>query len=833
MNGVARDVYKYVIFIMLLGWSTLLFAAPQILHIPVNTAFQGQNIPIDAKVEGTSSRVIFLRVYFKQPEQETFLYEELVPEIDKWTGVIPKKYVTGSRLQYFISALLEDQSIVSFPAHNPYNNPEEIVLTPKPEGPGPQVPKPRSVKTSPFLILSPESEEQIEGRNLLFAASFNSPEKIIDSSTVRLYLDGFNVTKDAEISAYMATYESGRLDPGRHWVRITARTRNGIDVPAEIVYFDVAGAPAAEPSSASRFRAHIFADMRQETVAQGDQSPAMSGGDFDGQYGSVFFNGRFFLTSLEDRAYQPRNRFFFSVHTDKVGISGGDVYPRYNDLIFWGKRVRGVSAYLRLGFFNVETVFGETYRPVEGNGSMVPVLDDSTGAPLKTITGTDSTRLNLTRYGTFAQQLFAVRPSFGSGRRFQMGFSFVKVRDDKNSITYGTMPKDNLVLGPDLKLVFDQGRVVFKTTAAFSMITNNIKPGTLTSDDLNEIFQGSIDVPIDPADLENYLIINDSTIPLDPTKLTSMAYDAQVKLSYYNNLLRLGYKSIGGEFYSLANSWVRTGIRGFYFSDRLRLYRNKIYLTLGYENFMDNFSEQNANPRVNLQNFNYSVSYYPGEGLPYLNIGLQNHLRKNNVNAKKEYITDLDVAGQDTTIIDNRENQVYRDLNMQMGYDFFLFDLNNSFQISYITGRRNDRYSDSRKAEMYSQDFNTDIRMVSLTTNYQFPLQTTINYAGNANKSGGGQSDYSYGLFTVGAEYKLLDDKLAFFGEMRVTDVTGNTVLGENIDYSRKHFRLGGRYRFGDRHSVLLDTNVITYDGGNTNGLENDTILRLRYEKFF
>ncbi|MBN1996766.1 hypothetical protein JW935_04380, partial [candidate division KSB1 bacterium] len=162
-----------------------------------------------------------------------------------------------------------------------------------------------------------------------------------------------------------------------------------------------------------------------------------------------------------------------------------------------------------------------------------------------------------------------------------------------------------------------------------------------------------------------------------------------------------------------------------------------------------------------------------------------------------------------------------------------LFDLKNSANLSYISGTKKDRYNDTREPESYSADFNTDIRMISLTTFYPFPLQTTLNYAGNANKSAGGQSDYSYGLFSVGAEYKLLNSRLSILAEIRVTDVAGNTLSGETVDYSRKHFRLGGIYRFGNRHSLLLDTNVITYDGGNSNGLENDHILRLRYEKFF
>jgi hypothetical protein len=112
------------------------------------------------------------------------------------------------------------------------------------------------------------------------------------------------------------------------------------------------------------------------------------------------------------------------------------------------------------------------------------------------------------------------------------------------------------------------------------------------------------------------LIINDSTYPINPLEGTSTAWNVSLRLNYFRNLLHVGYKSIGSQYYSLTNDWIRTDIAGFYFSDRLRLFSNKHYLTLGYENFKDNLAQEDARPSVDLQTLNYSLSWYPEQVIP-------------------------------------------------------------------------------------------------------------------------------------------------------------------------------------------------------------------------
>ena len=113
----------------------------------------------------------------------------------------------------------------------------------------------------------------------------------------------------------------------------------------------------------------------------------------------------------------------------------GDAYPRFNELVLWGKRVRGIEAYLKFGFFNLEFAHGETKRKIPG----IPLEEDSViGDNKYFIPNTDSLVTSSTgiyKYGTFKQSLLAIRPSFGSGKNFQFGLSFVKAHDCAYSLT--------------------------------------------------------------------------------------------------------------------------------------------------------------------------------------------------------------------------------------------------------------------------------------------------------------------------------------------------------------------------------------------------------------
>jgi hypothetical protein len=811
-----KATYK-IVFLYLLICSAAI-AQTQLVHFPINSAIVGQDIQMEARLEGARVREIYVRIYYKLPEENSYRFVDMQPDINKWIGAIPGIDVEGERIEYFINAFLTNQTVLTFPQYNPYNQPEEVQLFPakKPQRMLPSEDSGESLQQSldsaidsPLLLLSPEPNENIKENDLLFAVSLSGGGIQTDPKSIQIFLDGTNITRLCKISNYMATFEPKKVPPGQHWFKIVAKNINGTPIEPLVVNFTVAG--EMQTNIRSDFRGHAFTDLRDESISDQDYSFNMAGGDFNGRYGVLQYSGKFLFSSLEDPAYQPRNRYSFSLKTKVLGVEGGDTYPRMNDLILWGRRVRGVSGYIHLGLINVDAVVGETYRGIEGNG-----------------TGIGISKM-VSSYGKFAQKLIAVRPSIGSGRNFQIGISLVKIQDDTSSIKYGALPKDNIIVGPDFKLAFDRGRFTLSATSAISLLTDNTFGGALTMEEISDITGEPVDLPVEPKEFEEYFILNDSTIPLDPRKQTSVAYNVKLTMRYFRNVMQVGYKSIGAQYTSLANPWIRKDIEGFYFNDRLRLFKNRLYLNFGFENYIDNFSDYSANPALDLKTFNYGFSLYPGNMLPNINISLKNYVRNNDISQLE--LPPLAYAAVIDTL-DNREKSLHRDLAIQLNYDIYVLNLNHSLMVNYISSEFLDDFNSSRN---YSQEFSTDMRMFTLATRYQIPLKTSISYATNSNLSAGGSSEFNYDMYSVAAEYSLFRDKIKTFSEYRVTSSKSTAFGGTGPQIDRSHFRLGSMVNIGRRHTLTLDANIISYTTtslANQSSNYSDRVLRLRWEKF-
>ncbi|MBN1540937.1 hypothetical protein JW992_02245 [candidate division KSB1 bacterium] len=834
------------VVMVLLASVAVLYAEPNLLHMPPPQIFSGHDAKLQFTVEPLGTRLIFAQLYYRRAGDNNFQEIPFSPQGNGWAALIPAGDVTGVGVEYFISALLIDDIVLTYPVYNPYKEPQRLDVLPAPVKP--EIQQVKSAAAMPtsmvepektaepaiaatpadsidwpqtddeIIILSPDDHAAMPAADLLFAASINRDEPI-DSNNVKLFLDGQEISDGLEISEYIVSYVPKSIPAGNHWFKLVLQ-RSAQPSLSRVVHFSVQSEekPLSIPAT---FSSSFFAEARSEEISNREESFAFAGGRFDGQTGSLSYSGRLLFTSLEKSTFQPRNRYTFSVGTKWLGLSAGDTYPRYNDLILWGKRVRGVSGYLRLGFFNLEATYGEIRRAVQG----------------------DSLQL---RRGTFGRKTLAIRPSFGSGQKFQLGLTLVKTRDDTSSITYGQNPHDNLVFGPDLRLSFDRGRFVLTASGAMSLSTRNIQGGAIDAEQISEALGQKVDLPVDPQDLSRYLIINDSTFPIDPRGGSSVAWDVSLRLNYYRNLLRIGYKSIGSEYLSLTNDWIRTDVQGLYFSDRMRLFSNKLYLTLGYENYQDNYSRQDANPSVDLKTFNYSLSWFPGSGLPHVTASLRTHYRDNGL--PEDSLTtinrNLGSDGDSTYVLDYRDNQLHRDLSLTIGYDLNIWERDHTLQFSLLTYNMQDRYKPTRPAGYSSLEFSSNLWMVSWTSNIRQDLRTSWQFASTRNQTGE-DSDYRYRIIGGLAEWELNQRRFGALAEIRHTTMENRylTVIENDnsaevsADVFRTLFRFGGWYQIRSGMRLTLDANFFSIKQKNdfypTPKGYTDRIIRLRYEKLY
>ena len=424
-----------------------------------------------------------------------------------------------------------------------------------------------------------------------------------------------------------------------------------------------------------------------------------------------------------------------------------------------------------------------------------------------------------------------------------MGFTLLKARDDVNSLAPKESiqtPRDNLIVGSDLLIALKNRRIELKGSVALSFITNDITNGLLTKEKIEDQFD--VDLPFDPADFEDFLIINSSTVPLDPRDLTSLAWNVNFKFNYFKHIFQFGYKSIGSEYISLGNSFLRNDLRGFFVRDRFRLYQNKIFLNLGFEQYDDNFSQDNNNPITKLKTINYGISVFPGPGLPNLNFTMRNHNRDNDVDTLK--IDTTRPVGLDTT--DNRENNNTRDLSVQLNYGVNFLQLNHTITLGYITSDRDDHFARNLT------ELSSNVQTVSVRTRYNIPLTTTFTFARNDNKFAAGLTTFNFKMFGGRAEYLLFNNKLKTYSGFNFNSASGlniNAIATDTTitDYKRTAFNIGARYQISSSQSISIDGQIIRFiDDGRTinqptpgvrivtkNQSFTDRIFRLYYQKRF
>ncbi len=236
------------------------------------------------------------------------------------------------------------------------------------------------------IILSPEPGETIPQTTSMISLSFIDPDRLLDVNSIRLLVDGNDLTSDASINGDLLVWLAATpLPRGPHRIVITMKARDGSDLPSVNWGFLVGPPPAgvtpgALPATEEQKGLPSWALVQGKVVIEGAMNSV--GGD-GAEYqreppatgkaavnlrgrlgGSWRYTGVARFSSYESHTMQPINRFGFTLRSKWLTVALGDVNPRMQELILWGRRVRGFSVDLRTGLFNVSVVQGQSRRAV-------------------------------------------------------------------------------------------------------------------------------------------------------------------------------------------------------------------------------------------------------------------------------------------------------------------------------------------------------------------------------------------------------------------------------------------------------------------------------------
>ncbi len=661
------------------------------------------------------------------------------------------------------------------------------------------------------LFLSPDPGAVVDPDDILISLSLLRADSTVVRRATQVKLDDINVTASAvfseELIVIVPSNQGLRLSPGPHTIKVGLFNRKGeVQATAELT-FSVRGSAAgllqsAQPVRGFDYNLNVQVESRNENIRDEGTWYNRAGATFRGKTGIWTINSNLFLTSDERSDRQPQHRFFLGVQTPWVQAGYGDHYPTLPELILNGKRVRGLQASARYGIFGMDLSLGQISRAIDGrllksfpaDSVSVEFRKDSTAA----FGRVDSITWGKFGYGTYARNLFAIRPNIGNHETWEVGFSWLSAGDDVGSIAYGLRPKENIVFGSDFVARFDDRRIEVSGQAALSAYNSDISSGTFTDAYVDSVYPNDASGIKTARDyLKRLITVNDNFRPLSAQTFSTLAYEVGVGLNYFDNSLKFTYLYRGNDYTSFGQSFLQTDIRGFTLVDRARIIDNQVFLTLGFERLSDNTNGTKP-ATTDFTNMNIAASYLPRRDLPTITVGFSHYGNDNG----------LQVSGADSlTAVNDGTNRIY----LQSSYNF-LFGARHTARLNVSTSNRSDE-------SIRRYDVKNVTLEIGLTTLYTIPLRTVFNLGifRNTLPAGTlrGESRYvNYTVLTLGSRYTVIAGILTL----------GATVAPTFGDYKRIVLDFGSEWTARPDMSLLFQLTFFKNDG-----VPDERIVSLRY----
>ncbi|MBC8366926.1 hypothetical protein H8E52_05885 [bacterium] len=669
---------------------------------------------------------------------------------------IPGEYLLPPGLEYYLSAVDEDGEEHRYPEGAPEASTYQVSVLA-----GSVVDR---LGSSPQVkIVAPEANVRLEAKDLVFIASFEDADGDLDATGLHLIVNGRDRSHEAQVDGTLLIWMPGAdLPPGPLRIEVEAVDLSGHRTITHPLKLDLLrpGESYATPGFFQRVappRGRVILDSRFTNLeglgAENRQEPdrTLRGRlDARGNLGILDYRAKVFMTSDESSDMQPRNRYRLDLETGPLRLSIGDVSPRFNPLLIWGKRMRGMELELESKTLDAQLLFGSIQRAVEGETS------DSTLAP-----------------GSYKRQLKALRIGSVTGRAVGMSLSFLKVKDDLGSIKYGHKPKDNIVLGADMEVATFGRHLLLDAAAAVSMLTEDISGGALSREEADSTL--GIHLPFDPRNLEGLLVINGSTTPLNFKGAPNLALHAAARGNILGNLMELRFRRVGPVYHSLAATALPQDHQGFLLRDSFGLMQRRIRVSGEYERYHDNL----ANDKTHTRESNViagNLSYMPRSSvLSGLSVGFRLYRQSNG-------------SSLETDGIDNRTLL----LTFSGNSNFLLRDFSESLRLSLFLSNRADYISESGE----SQGMNLVLESRTGLPNIPLALGFLV---GLSNNSYPGLEDEG-GQLGISADFTTLQAGLDYDRPRMPVHFTWRRVSGDGdmsgANSLRSSFDLAMDYRF-------------------------------------
>ncbi len=727
-----------------------------------------------------------LNVAFRSFGQSEYQKVEMLIAGTTASATIEGEFIQPPFIEYYIVIDLKDGSSQTFPLDVEQGvSPLQVAVAGL------------SVKDQEILVLSPADGEIITDEDFLISISFFKAPSGIDISKTKIYLNDTDISSNKLDAGDMLLISSENLDEipiGAKLLKVEIFDTEGNLYHTINKNFQVVTRTVAEQmASAWKYYGNVRAESRTESFNSSSTWYNNINAEANATDESWRFNGYVYFTSEEKSNLQPYNRYSASIQKDDLlSLKLGDSYPRFPNLIMDGKRIRGVSGSLNLGIFNLQASFGETVRKVEGK-----VLQTYTPgeAPLASdiIAINNGSEYAKVSMGTYNRQIFAVRPSFGSGENFQFGLSYLHSKDDPGSVKYSARPQENAVVGTDLMFALDNQNIIFTSQAAVSLFNKDISSGNLSDAQIDSLFGPGKYIDMDPEDVKTirdiagkFITVNQYIGPLNPQEMASLAAEAALSFNYFNNSLKASYIYRGNDYQSFGQSYIRTDIKGINLVDRIRMIDNKVFVSLGYELLEDNL-QNTKRAATTYQTVSVSLSVFPRADFPNITLGFNSYDNNNDISIK------------DTTNNKYMVNETTNRFLISLSYDL-VAGVRHSASLSFSTQNREDNSLLNADAKFNSGILGVNSYWTSdLSSIFQLIYSSTEISA----------VPFDYFTLVAGAKYRMLEDRL-------MLSATLSPSFG---DFDRQALELFADYLVMKNFNLIFQTRIFRFPGKSTNSI--------------
>lgn len=846
-------------------------AQPAVIHQLQEPVVSGERVQLDFMIPGlTAAEVAEAFLFYRYDNNPVFAQKELFYKNGGFTADIPIDTLAAEFEYYLAVHLIGNEKIMyprNFTAEGPVIRPVVRRSTPKRQLAG--------QLGIDFTVLSPAPGSAVIGDRALIAMALFYDTGQTEPGEFRLYLDEEDVSGQAQMDPFYIAHKPAGLAPGAHKIRVEYNTESTSYLVHEweftVLSEDTGRFPAAAEARVSPVTGNFELAARNQEIG-GDVNNAYTGrAVISGRNGEFRYNLNAFFTTQETFRQQPQNRFGLNLQYGRWWeLQAGHIYPALSRFTINGNRIYGVNTAFHLAdeAVNLQLVYGELSRKITNQYEEIVREELILGNQVADTTY--SLKYKPDGRGTFRRTVAGGRLAFGRLSNFQFGIQALRVQDDTTSIynarsftdIFNQRPelyqnlspqdmdklssnpeilntgggalaaKGNLMLGMDAAAGFARNRVRINTEGAFSLLNNDIYGGALTAEKADEMgfeLPGADGMLLDR--ISKIIVINENMDVL-PVRFSDFGTDSasasfffpkglfasqtDLTANFPANYFKLQYRWVGPDYNSLANSTIRKDIAGFTLSDRFGLFRNRLYITLGFEKLRDNLI---GRKEATTHTFSYktNIGWYPVSGkLPRLNAGISIRNRDNGIarfnpflpdELQKQSLQNFIVSGSDTLAAAAPRAGKTINLNGTITQLVRWLDRAHDVSLNYSAMKTTDHV-------FYFGDINSQSLSIDILTRLDRNFDVRTGFSVNNTRTGRGLSDIRItGLYT-GLNYYIPGSTLNINGSFTLTNSvnTIRNLIINNTTGNEQHYKTG-YYELSDTAQVRRFKTVVLQAG--------------------